>query len=160
MKKYLLAAAFTGVFATCFAQNIESAATSAIVELRQNHEEALDRLLLKYLKNGDVGAVAEISRELKKLRPSSPKIESGKPPVGWWRWNSNYTVSIDSNGLTTWNDKSYGIWRWLDEKAGKGEVRWDSGYIDTFIVSPDGRNLHIVNNLDAKYVASRIDRKD
>lgn len=161
MKKYILALVLSGAAAAVSAQTVEPKAAPEITELKQGYKDSLDRLLVKYLKDGNVAAAAEVSVEIKRIRTELPKIEVGKAPVGFWRWNnSNAVVTFESNGLTTGDDKAYGIWKWISMQEGKAEIKWNNGYVDTFTISPDGATLHIVNNLDEKFVASKIEKTE
>lgn len=157
MNKYLVASVLIMISPlAAFSQAIESAAASDVAKLKANYETALDELLGKYIKAGDLASVAAVASELKRFRPGFPKVEQGNALVGYWDWKNNNRVVLSSNGLALGNDDGFGIWKWIDEKEGKAEIKWSNGYIDTVRVSPDRQKLHIVNNMDMKFVADRI----
>jgi hypothetical protein len=160
MKNYLLMSVLIVASPLAlFSQGGEIAAASEVAKLKSNYETSLNELLLKYIKRGDVASVSSVGSELKKLRPEFPEVEPDSAPAGYWDWKYNNMVTLASNGLAVCNGKNFGIWKWIDEKGGKAEVRWDNGYIDTFTISPDQRKLHIVNNLDVKFVADKIEKR-
>lgn len=158
MKPYLLALALSATTTSIAAPN-EGSAYREIVTLRRNHEDGLNRLLIKYLKEKNLEAVSVICSEMKVIRSEIPKVESGKPPIGLWIWHENNPVIIRSNGLAIWKDGNYGLWKWLNESERKAEIRWDNGYSDTFTISPDGKTLHIINNYGANFTAKKAEPK-
>lgn len=154
--KYLFA--FTlGLSTISVAAPVGNAVSRELTALRRNHEDGLDRLLSKYLKEKNLSAVSSICSEIKSIRREPPKVETGTPPVGRWRWSADSNVVISSSGLATWNDCNYGIWKWLNESERKMEIRWDNGFTDTLTISADGRKFHIINNYDDKFMADKVD---
>lgn len=156
MTKYILALAL-GVITTSVAAPMESAANREILALRRNHEDGLNRLLNKFLKERNLAAVSAICAEMKVIRSEVPKIESGKSPIGLWNWHENNPVILRSNGLAIWKDSNYGIWRWLNESERKVEIQWDNGYSDILTISADGKKLYIVNNYNDKFTADKAE---
>ena len=142
------------------ASHADSAVSSEIAALRQTYDDALLRLLKKCIKEGDLAGVEETGLAIKKIRPSFPEVKEGKAPVGHWRWNNNYPAVISPDGFAVWNDKSFGVWKWTNEQKREAQVKWASGYIDTFTISPDGKNLHVTNNHDEKYVVRKIEQSE
>ncbi len=152
MNKYLLASIFALVPA---AVQADSAVSSEIAALRRNYDDALFRLIKKCVKEGDLAGLEETGLALKTIRPSFPEVKEEKGLVGHWRWNNDYPVVISPDGFAVWNGKSFGIWKWLNEQKREAEIKWANGYIDTFTISPDGKNLHVVNNHDDRYVVRK-----
>jgi hypothetical protein len=142
-----------------FAQEAESPAALAVAKLKSSYETSLHELLAKYIKAGDLASVANVAAELKKLNPEFPEVEQGGDLVGYWDWKYNNKVVLAASGLAVCNGKDFGIWRWTDEEHGKAEVKWYNGYIDTATLSPDKKKVHIVNNLEVRFVADRIETK-
>lgn len=160
MKKQILAAFLILVTPlTSFSQAGENATTLEITKLKSSYETSLNKLLHKYIKKGDIASVSKVGAELIKLGQAFLEVEPGIAPAGLWDWKYNNIVTLSPDHLAVCNGKNFGIWTWINEKKGKAEVKWDNGYIDTFTISPDQLKLHIVNNLDVKFVADRIEKK-
>jgi hypothetical protein len=160
MKKYLLALVLVVLspFAS-FALAGDCAAMPEVAKLKLSYETSINELLRKYIKKGDVASVSVVCAELLKIGRGFPEVDSAGAPVGVWDWKYNNTVTLFPDRLAICNGRNFGIWKWIDERSGKAEVRWDDGYIDTFTVSPDQQKLHIVNNLDIKFVAEKIKKR-
>ena len=138
-----------------FGEIQKSSASREIASLRQTYESALERLLLKAIKAGDVAAVTEVSLEIDRLNPGPPKIGKGESPVGIWKWIHDTSTALHANGLVS-NGETRGIWKWTNRSKREIQIRWSSGFVDQIVISPDGKSLQGTSNEGYRFKAEQV----
>ncbi len=110
-----------------------------------------------------------VSGKVKKQKPTrkSNRIVSKKPvantrqdncrsAIGSWLWTnfgSTTVVTFSANGNTTTNHTYHGPWKCRD---GHYTVTWQNGFVETFTVSSNGKNLTGRNPLGGRISGKRM----